>query len=82
MRGQAHKSLSPTQARILRAQSGPTPHFNYSIPAPLSIGRTVLKYRANDALLLSFKNNEEVKILSKGSSYWGIEVPERAHCAR
>jgi hypothetical protein len=50
----------------------------FFISAPLSIGRTVLNYRANDALLLSFKNNEEVKILSKGTSddneYWGVEV--------
>ena len=34
----------------------------------------MLNYRANDALLLSFKNNEEVKVLSKGNSYWGVEV--------
>ena len=46
--------------------------------APLSVGRTLLNYRANDAFLLSFKGSEEVKILSKGfnpdNQYWGVEV--------
>ena len=45
---------------------------------PISVGRTVLKYRANSNLMLSFNPSTPVKIFSKdmndGGEIWGVEV--------
>ena len=42
------------------------------------MGRTVLKYRANSNLMLSFNPSTPVKIFSKdlsdGGEIWGVEV--------
>ena len=45
---------------------------------PISIGMTMLNYRANSNSMLSFKSNQEVRIISKpkdgSSDLWGVEV--------
>merc|ERR1739838_1124634 len=44
----------------------------------ISEGRTVLKYHANSNLMLSFGQNQQVRILSKGDGsqqdIWGVEI--------
>jgi len=45
---------------------------------PISIGMTLLNYRANSNAMLSFKTNTEVRIISKPqgdtSDLWGVEI--------
>ena len=45
---------------------------------PVSIGRTLVKYRANSNQMLSFNPSVPVKIYSKdvneGGEIWGVEV--------
>ena len=50
--------------------------FNLSVP--VSSGRTVIKFHANQPDLLSFNMDQPVKIFSKGAGrdreLWGVEV--------
>ncbi|XP_011863865.1 PREDICTED: transport and Golgi organization protein 1-like isoform X2 [Vollenhovia emeryi] len=45
---------------------------------PISLARTILAYRANDREVMSFNNNAEVKVFSKGAGkrtdLWGVEI--------
>ena len=51
-------------------------HFNLAVP--VSSGRTVIKFHANQPDLLSFNMDQPVKIFSKGAGrdreLWGVEV--------
>ena len=59
--------------------SGLSPKYiSCLISEPISVGRTVLKYRANSNFMLSFNPSTPVKIFSKdvsdGGEIWGVEV--------
>ena len=55
--------------------------ITYSLSVPVSSGRTVIKFHANQPDLLSFNMDQPVKIFSKGAGrdreLWGVEVSHR-----